>query len=379
MFLAWKEIKHAKGKFALIMAVVALVSYLVYFLTSLAYGLASSYTNGVTKWNADSIVLTEESNDNILMSSMGDDTEDAGDDYELLTVDGQKAQLGIFMGVIKDKTPEEGIEDTRVDAYVFGIDSTSFLYPGISEVFNDSAVVYHGNGNIDLANNQIIADNSIKEQGYRVGDVVLVSSTDLEWTIVAFTEKSTYQTAPILYMNLKTWQDYRYYGRDGIPERISLYNAVVVQGEITSIPDIYLSYPIQDFINSLPGYAAQVLTFSVMIGFLIVIVAFVLGIFIYVLTIQKTPMFGVMKAQGISNKYIAGSVVSQTFILTAIGIFIGLALTLISGIFLAGTVPFAINILFYVVITAAFIAFAIVGGLFSVRAVLKIDPLRAIS
>lgn len=379
MFLAWNEIKHAKGKFALIMAVVALVSYLVYFLTSLAYGLASSYTNGVTKWNADSIVLTEESNDNILMSSMGDDTEDAGDDYDLLTVDGQKAQLGIFMGVIKDKTPEEGIEDTRVDAYVFGIDSTSFLYPGISEVFNDSAVVYHGNGNIDLANNQIIADNSIKEQGYRVGDVVLVSSTDLEWTIVAFTEKSTYQTAPILYMNLKTWQDYRYYGRDGIPERISLYNAVVVQGEITSIPDIYLSYSIQDFINSLPGYAAQVLTFSVMIGFLIVIVAFVLGIFIYVLTIQKTPMFGVMKAQGISNNYIAGSVVSQTFLLTAIGIFIGLALTLISGIFLAGTVPFAINILFYVVITAAFIAFAIVGGLFSVRAVLKIDPLRAIS
>ncbi|HOC81298.1 MAG TPA: ABC transporter permease, partial [Bacilli bacterium] len=121
MFLAWNEIKHAKGKFALIMAVVALVSYLVYFLTSLAYGLASSYTNGVTKWNADSIVLTEESNDNILMSSMGDDTEDAGDDYDLLTVDGQKAQLGIFMGVIKDKTPEEGIEDTRVDAYVFGI------------------------------------------------------------------------------------------------------------------------------------------------------------------------------------------------------------------------------------------------------------------
>ena len=32
MFLAWKEIKHSKGKFALIMAVVALVSYLVYFL-----------------------------------------------------------------------------------------------------------------------------------------------------------------------------------------------------------------------------------------------------------------------------------------------------------------------------------------------------------
>lgn len=370
MFLAWKEIKHSKGKFALIMAVVALVSYLVYFLTSLAYGLASSYTNGVTKWNADNIVLTEASNDNILMSTMSDVTNDDNDDYSLLTVEGEKAKLGIFMAVIKDETPAEGIEDTRADVYVFGIESAGFLNP-IS--------------GLDLADNEIIADISIQEFGYEEGDTIIVTGTDtndrplIKWTIVDFTAKSTYQTAPILYMNLKTWQDYRYYGRGAIPEEVTLFNAAVVRGEVTNTSSVYVVAPIADFINSLPGYTAQVLTFSVMIGFLIVIVAFVLGIFIYVLTIQKTPMFGVMKAQGISNKYIAGSVVSQTFILTAIGILIGLVLTLISGFFLAGTVPFAINILFYVVITAAFIAFAIVGGLFSVRAVLKIDPLRAIS
>lgn len=381
MFLAWKEIKHSKGKFALIIAVVALVSYLVYFLTSLAYGLASSYTNGVTKWEADNIVLTEESNDNILMSSMGEDLDAADDDYDFLTVSGEKAKFGIFMGVIKDTTPADGIEDTRTDVYVFGIDSSTFLNPGTSEVLDNNAIVsYHTDGKIELKDNQIIADDTIKEQGYEVGDVVIVSGADnLEWTIVAFTSKSTYQTAPIIYMNLKTWQDYRYYGRGAIPENVSLYNAVVVRGEVTNLPEAYLSYPISDFINSLPGYTAQVLTFGVMIGFLIIIVAFVLGIFIYVLTIQKTPMFGVMKAQGISNVYIATSVVSQTFILTSIGILIGLILTLLSGLFLAGIVPFAINILFYVVITLAFIVFAVVGGLFSVRAVLKIDPLRAIS
>ena len=381
MFLAWKEIKHSKGKFALIIAVVALVSYLVYFLTSLAYGLASSYTNGVTKWEADNIVLTEESNDNILMSVMGEDLDAPDDDYDLLTVSGEKAKFGIFMGVIKDTTPAEGITDTRADVYVFGIDSATFLNPGYSEVLNNDAIVsYHENGKIELKDNQIIADDTIKEQGYEVGDVVIVSGADsLEWTIVAFSNKSTYQTAPIVYMNLKTWQDYRYFGRGTIPENVSLYNAVVVRGEITNLPEASLSYPLSDFINSLPGYTAQVLTFGVMIGFLIIIVAFVLGIFIYVLTIQKTPMFGVMKAQGISNVYISTSVVSQTFILTGIGILIGLVLTLLSGLFLAGIVPFAINILFYVVITLAFIVFAVVGGLFSVRAVLKIDPLRAIS
>ena len=49
MFLAIKEQKYTKGKFALIISVIVLVSYLVYFLNILAYGLASSYTNAVEK------------------------------------------------------------------------------------------------------------------------------------------------------------------------------------------------------------------------------------------------------------------------------------------------------------------------------------------
>jgi putative ABC transport system permease protein len=107
-------------------------------------------------------------------------------------------------------------------------------------------------------------------------------------------------------------------------------------------------------------------------------VAFVLGIFIYVLTIQKTSMFGVMKAQGISNFYISLSVILQTLLLVTIGIIVGLILTLITGIFLADIVPFATNIIFYVIITLAFFLFALFGALFSVKAVLKIDPLKAI-
>ena len=115
-----------------------------------------------------------------------------------------------------------------------------------------------------------------------------------------------------------------------------------------------------------------------MIVFLSIITAFVLGIFIYVLTIQKTSMFGVMKAQGISNGYIGASVIIQTFLLVAIGIFMGLLLTALTGIFLSGIIPFAVDIGFYLIITAAFFLFALFGGLFSINAVLKIDPLKAI-
>jgi putative ABC transport system permease protein len=41
--------------------------------------------------------------------------------------------------------------------------------------------------------------------------------------------------------------------------------------------------------------------------------------------------------------------------------------------------PFAVNTLFYAGITVAFLLFSVLGALFSVRAVLKVDPLQAIS
>ena len=73
MFLALKELKYSKSKFILIMAVIFLISYLVYFLTSLANGLATSYTNSINKWNSKEIVITVDSNDNMMMSYMNND------------------------------------------------------------------------------------------------------------------------------------------------------------------------------------------------------------------------------------------------------------------------------------------------------------------
>ena len=108
------------------------------------------------------------------------------------------------------------------------------------------------------------------------------------------------------------------------------------------------------------------------------IAAMIIGIFIYVLTLQKSSMLGVMKAQGISSSYIGRSVVGQTFLLSSIGVFTGLALTLGTGLALPAAVPYQNNILFLVSITALLVVVAVIGAAFSVRTVVKIDPLEAI-
>lgn len=132
------------------------------------------------------------------------------------------------------------------------------------------------------------------------------------------------------------------------------------------------------FIQELPGYMAQLLTFGLMIIFLIVIAAIIIGIFMYVLTVQKKSMFGVMKAQGISTGYIGKYVVIQTFLLSLIGVATGLLLTLGASYALPSTVPFFINWLFMGIISVLILIFAVLGSTFSVIKVAKIDPLEAI-
>ncbi len=351
MFLAIKEILHTKLKFILIISVIFLISYLTFFLTSLAYGLASSYSIGIENLNADEIVLTSDSNDSAMMSMLTDD------DYDAIDVDGDKAKLGIYPTVVKD----ESDNDDNIDAYVFGLDDDSFIAPSVVS-------------ELGLSDDEAVVDSSFEDEGYSVGDTIYLNSSDIEWTIVGFVDDSTYKTSPIIYTNLSTWKEVRYSSLS-----YEVFSALVVSGSVTSSSSEYEVYTVSDFIYALPGYSAQVATFSLMIVFLVVISAFVLGIFMYVLTIQKINIFGVMKTEGISNGYIGRSVLIQTAFLTILGVLIGFILTMITSLAVQNaSIPFAIKWSFYAYITLSFIIFSLIGALFSVKIVLKIDPLKQI-
>ncbi|RCF71014.1 ABC transporter permease, partial [Enterococcus faecium] len=86
----------------------------------------------------------------------------------------------------------------------------------------------------------------------------------------------------------------------------------------------------------------------------------------------------VMKAQGITGGFIARSVVAQTFILSFVGILLGLLGTVGTSLVLPDAVPFQSNWLFFGVISLLMLVVAVLGALFSVRTIVKIDPLKAI-
>lgn len=318
----------------------------------MAYGLAQDNRTAVDKWDADNILLNEEANNNLNMSMIPLSTfDDVKSD--------EKAYLAQTAGVIKGDSGE------KIDVSFFGIDKNQFIAPKLID------------GEMFSSDDEAVADSSLRDQyDIKLGETVKMAGNEKKLKIVGFTDNAKFNVAPVLYTTIGAYQEIRF-ETTGTVENTRI-NAIITRGNVQTIPDDLEETSISSFINELPGYSAQVLTFGFMIGFLIVIAAIVIGIFIYVLTMQKSEIFGVMKAQGISSRYISFSVIAQTFLLATVGVAIGLLATLGTSLVLPEAVPFQVNILFFGGISGLMILIAMVGAFFSVRTIVKIDPLKAI-
>ncbi|HFX3841920.1 TPA: ABC transporter permease [Enterococcus faecium] len=355
MFLALNEIMHSKLRYALVAGVMFLIAYLVFFLTGLAYGLAQDNRTAVDKWEADSIVLSKDANSNLGMSMI---TKKIAEEVE----GGKVAYLAQTPGVV---TSKDSTEEGKINVSFFGIDKNQFIMPNLVE------------GKAFDNDDEAVGDMSLKEEyGLAIGDTVKLSGSDKTFKLTGFTDHAKFNVSPVLYTTINAYQEIRFEKED--TSENARINAIVVRGKISNLPEDLEQIKISKFINELPGYNAQVLTFGFMIGFLIVIAAIVIGIFIYVLTMQKINIFGVMKAQGITGGFIARSVVAQTFILSFVGILLGLLGTVGTSLVLPDAVPFQSNWLFFGVISLLMLVVAVLGALFSVRTIVKIDPLKAI-
>ena len=313
--------------------------------------------SSIDHWKADTVLLSSEANKSIGLSNL------KLSDKESLSADNVEP----FSQMVTVAMTEKNLnEDVKQKVSIFGVNNGSFLIPPVIQ------------GRTFEAKNEVVIEKSLSEkEGFAIGDTIKTANSDTELKIVGYTEKSRFNVAPVIYMNINDFQVLNYGDKKSIDNPI--INAFVVKGELKDYDSsIFQKVSIADFINELPGYSAQILTFGLMIGFLIVISAIIIGIFMYVLTIQKTPIFGIMKAQGISNGIIGISVLSQTFLLSLVGSILGLVGTWGTSLVLPSAVPFLGNGLYYSVIFVSLIIFSLIGTLFSVLAIRKIDPLKAI-
>lgn len=348
MFLAWNEIRRNKLKFGLIIGVLTMISYLLFLLSGLANGLINMNKEGIDKWQADAIVLNKDANQTVQQSVFN--KKDIENKYKKQATLKQTGEI-VSNGHQKD------------NVLVFGVEKSSFLVPSLIE------------GHKATKDNEVLADETLKNKGFKIGDTLSLSQSDEKLHIVGFTESAKYNALPVIFTNDATIAK--------INPRLTgdKINAVVVRD--TNWKDKKLNQELEavsinDFIENLPGYKPQNLTLNFMISFLFVISATVIGIFLYVMTLQKTSLFGILKAQGFTNGYLANVVISQTLILALFGTAFGLLLTGVTGAFLPDAVPVKFDVLTLLVFAIVLMIVSVLGSLFSILTIRKIDPLKAI-
>ncbi|PCF36092.1 ABC transporter permease [Staphylococcus delphini] len=348
MFLAWNEIKRNKLKFSLIIGVLILISYLLFLLSGLAKGLINMNTEGIDRWHADAIILNKDANQTVQQSSF--DTALVKDQFD------KQATLKQAAVIVSNGKIEE-------NALLYGTQKDAFIVPKLTE------------GRPFKTNNEVIADGTLKEKGFKVGDTLSLSQTDETLKIVGFTESAKYNASPVLFGNNQTIEKINPIltedKTNAVVVKDSDWQKQTLDGDLEAVD-------MDTFIENLPGYQAQNLTLNFMISFLFIISATVIGVFLYVITLQKTQLFGVLKAQGFTNGDLVKVVLSQTFVLALIGTVIGLILTLVTGAFLPSAVPIKFDILTLMLFGIVLILVSLLGSLFSIVTIRKIDPLKAI-
>ena len=355
MFLAIKEIRYSKLRYGLIVGIMFLIAYVVFMLSGLANGLSEEFKKAIDDWDAQEIVLSEDANQVFAASQL------TRGDLKYIE-EGEKAPIGLYSGAIKGKNKE--------NVTVFGTTKEAFLLPKLTK------------GHEFKTKNEIIISQNLADSGYKIGDTIKIGSYDDPLTIVGIFPETYYTVSPVIYASLDTWTSLKYGQQPFASEEEQPINGIVIK-DSAKISKEKASKGLQlltigTFIESIPGYSAQNMTLNAMIYFLFLVVAAVVGIFMYVMTLQKTAIFGVMKAQGIKNFFIAKSLVAQSFIVGVVGVLLALLFAYLASLILPSAMPFAVFWSQWLLYSGILIIVAMLGGLFSIRTITKVDPITAI-
>jgi len=356
MFLSLREIRHSKLRFALITGVIIMVSSLVFILSGLANGLATGNSAALDALPADSIIVS------------------SGSDYQL-------DRSSLSMDILSEVREQEGV----ADASPFGASAANVRQQDSDDIIGISMLAVDPDGfaapepeegdALGSSDTGVVIDQTLVDEGVAIGDTLLTDPGNMELTVVGTVSGRSYRLSPTLYIPITLWQEVQSQGngRQG-----SDINAVLVQGEAEP-PENTMVASKSEIIENLPGYSEQALTLLLIQVFLVVIAAGIVASFFYIITLQKMPELGVMKAIGTKTGYLARALIVQVVLLALVGVIIGTAIACIVQIVIGTAVPFDLDTGQFFIFGGILLVVAILGTMLSLLRVARVDPLDAIN
>lgn len=351
MFVAWRDLKVAKGRFALIAIVVTLITVLVTFLAGLTGGLAQQNISAVTSLDADRIVF----------ATPGDEPPSYAD--SVVT----EAQAGTWSrqdGVTA--VDPLGISTARVSAD--GTQETVTLFgggPGTAEATPPRP------GHVRLT------PETADALGAARGDQVRIA--ERSFVVDAIGDSSWYSHMAVAHVALEDWQDLAARPGESAPfATVLAVSGTDVDHAAADTAADTESTGVLASLTALASFTSEIGSLLVMVAMLFGISALVVGAFFTVWSIQRQPDVAILKALGATNRMLTFDALGQAAVVLLVGVTSGIAVTALMGTLAGDALPFILSPLTTALPGLIMTVLGLAGAGLATRSITRIDPLTAL-
>lgn len=371
-FLAVRELRFARGRFALMGSVVALIAVLMVLLSGLSEGLVRDGVSGLQRLPVTSLAFQEdvEKSSAYSRSVVGPSAVEAWSQQPGVA---EAAPLG---NTLVNGRTDKGME---IDLALFGVELDSFLDPAVAE------------GERLSGDGQIVISETAAKEGIAVGDTVVLEPAGMRLAVVGVLgDQHTFGHVDIGYLSLRSWQEAKAGVRpgDAVPDRVyEEFTAVAVRDADGADIDLAAgdraagttSMTLEESFGASPGYSAETSTLQLIQVFLYLISALVVGAFFTVLTIQRRGEIAVLRALGASKSYLLGESLLQSVVLLVISAGVGIGVGVGLGLAIGTTeMPFTLEAGPIAGAAVLLLVLGVAGAATAVLRITKVDPLTAL-
>ena len=344
MFVAWRDLRAARGRFALIAGVVALITVLVGFLSGLTGGLAAQNVSAVLNLDATRIVTSAGA------QSFADSSLSAEQ-----VAQWQQAADADPLGISQLRAAHGA---TTAGVALFGAPAT--LDPAVPTTTGTVALSADAATALDAG----------------VGDAVQLAGRTYE--VAAVTPSAWYSHTPVVWLTLPDWQ--RIHSATGAGNAAA--TVMVARGDADwSAIDAAAGTQSSSPLMALPlvgAFKSEIGSLGLIIGLLFAISAVVVGAFFVVWGMQRRGDVAILKALGAANGSLRKDSLGQAAVVLAVGVGLGTLVVVAAGLALPAAVPFLLSPLTTLLPAALLIALGLIGAVLALRPVTSADPLTAL-
>jgi putative ABC transport system permease protein len=229
----------------------------------------------------------------------------------------------------------------------------------------------------------------LQSEGVELGDTVLVGPARTPVVIDGWVSDTSYEGQPGLWVAQATWDQMVAENRpqamlaDGVDQALVVVGAA--DGDDTrrqireAVGDGALVLSESETIDELPGVSAQQSTFASIIGVTLAVALAIVALFFALITVERLPLYGTLKAIGASSATIASGVVVQAAAVAAVATAVAAGFTVLAGALIpADSIPLYVSPRRLAISALLMLLAAVFGGLASLRRIVRSDPASAL-